>query len=107
MKYYKVISNKLNISFYDNRTKQTFYHKENIFSHRYKNGLRFSAQYIADELITAAELKRFYGITPENITEFPFLQPVEIPKTETYFFFGARFQNNNAIYYDKNGNNIK
>lgn len=103
MKYYKVISNKLNIAFYDNRTKQTLYTKDNIYSYRLKNGLRYSYQYIADELITEKELYKYYGITPENIHNFPFLQPVEINKHKTHFFFGARFADDHAIYYNKNG----
>lgn len=107
MRYYKVISNKLIIAFYDNRTKQTFYRKDNIFSYRYKNGARYSWQYVADELLTAAELKKFYGITPEKIKEFPFLQPVEISKNKIYWFFGCRFSDNKAIYYNKNGEKIK
>lgn len=107
MKYYKVISNKLNIAFYDNRTKQTFYTKDNIYFYRYKNGLKYSFQYIADELITTAELKKYYGVTPENIKEFPFLQPVEINKNKTHFTFGVRFEDNHGVYFDENGQIIK
>jgi hypothetical protein len=107
MRYYKVISNKLNIAFWDQRTKQTFYTKDNIFSYRYKNGARYSWQYVADELITAAELKKYYGITPENITQFPFLQPVEISKNKTHWFFGCRFQDDNGVYFNEHGEKIK
>jgi hypothetical protein len=107
MKYYQVISNKLNIAFYDRNEKRTYYTKDNIFSYRYKNGLKFSYQYIADELITAAELKKYFGITSENITRFPFLQPVEINKNKTHFAFGARFADDHAIYFDENGEKIK
>lgn len=107
MKYYKVISKKLNVAFWDYATQQTFYTKDNIFSYRYKNGLRFSCQYIPDELITAVELKKYYGITPDNIKEFTFLQPVEIKKTQTHFFFGARFEDEHGIYFDRDGQKVR
>ena len=106
MKYYKVVSNKLNIAFRDQRTKQMFYTKDNIFSFRYKNGACYSCQYVADELITAAELKKYYGITPENITQFPFLQPVEISKNNIHWFFGCRFQDGHGVYFNENGEKI-
>lgn len=107
MTFYKVISNKLNIAFYDNRTKQTFYIKDNIYSYKLKNGIRVSCQYIAEELLTAAELKKYYGITPENIHNFKFLQPVQVNKNKTHWFFGARFEDDHAVYYDINGQKIK
>lgn len=106
MKYYQVTSKKFNIAFWDRKTKQTFYIKDNIYSYRYKNGLRYSYQYIADELLTAAELKRYFGITPENIKDFPFLQPVEVKKNKTHFAFGARFEDDHGIYFDENGKKI-
>lgn len=107
MRYYKVVSNKLCIAFYKLNERRTYYTKDNIFSYRYKNGLRYSWQYIADELITAAELKKFYGITPKNITQFPFLQPVDVPKTKIHWAFGARFEDDHGIYFDENGDKIK
>lgn len=107
MKYYQVISNKLCIAFYKMEEKRTYYTKDNIYSYRYKNGLKYSYQYIADELITAAELKKYYGITPENIKEFSFLQPVEINKNKTHWAFGARFADDHGVYFDENGQIIK
>jgi hypothetical protein len=86
--------------------RQTYYTKDNIYHYKYKNGLRYSCQYIADELITAAELKKYFGITPENMKEFPFLQPVEIPKNKIHWAFGARFQDDHGVYFDENGNKI-
>ena len=97
MLYYKVISNKFHYAFNGR------YHKANIFSYRYKNGLRYSWQYIADELITPGELKKYYGITAENLHNFPFLQPVNINKNKTHFFFGARFEDNTPAYYTAAG----
>ena len=106
MRYYKVVSNKTCIAFYDNRLKKTLYTKDNIFSYKIKNGLKISCQYIADELLTASELKKYYGITQDNIENFPFLQPVDIPKNKIHWFFGARFQDDNGVYFDKYGNKI-
>ena len=98
MLYYKVISKKI-VPAFDGK-----YRKENIFSYKIdSHGRRISCQYIPDELITPAELKRFYGITAENISHFPFLQPVNVKKTEIYFFFGARFDDTHTCYCDKNG----
>lgn len=97
MKYYKVENNKFCHAFGGR------YYKDNIYSYRLDHGVRVSCQYIADELITPAELKKRYGITPENINKFPFLKPVEIKKTETHYFFGARFADNRPIYYTATG----
>ena len=107
MKYYIVVSNKISVAFYDRIEKRTYYTKNNIHSFKYKNGARFSCQYIPDELITAAELKKYYGITPDNITNFPFLQPVEVNKNKTHWFFGARFADDHAIYFNEHGEKIK
>lgn len=40
--------------------------------------------YVADELLTAAEVKRYN--TPER-----YIKAVTVSKKKTYFFFGARF----------------
>jgi hypothetical protein len=97
MKYYKVENNKFCHAFGGR------YYKDNVNSYKLKNGIRTSCQYIADELITPAELKKIYGITADNIKNFPFLKPVEIKKTETHYFFGARFADNRPIYYTATG----
>ena len=107
MRYYKVVSKKLCIAFWKWNEKRTYYTLDNIYGYKYKNGLRYSCQYIANELITEKELKKYYGITPDNIHEFPFLELVDIPKNKIHWFFGARFQDGTPIYYDENGNKIK
>jgi hypothetical protein len=97
MKYYKVISNKLTPAFGGR------YSKDNVYSFKLKRGVRYSWQYIADELMTPAEARNLYGITPENLHLFPFLQPVEVSKKKTHYFFGARFEDNRAVYFTKDG----
>lgn len=42
---------------------------------------------VRDELITEAEMKKFKLPITSNFL------PVEIKKTKTYWFFGARFEN--------------
>lgn len=105
MIYYKVISNKLEYAF-DGK-----YRKANINSYRYNPGngvnykrYKYSYQYIADELFTVCELKHQLGI--EDVTEFPFLQKVEVPKNKIHWFFGCRFEDDRTIYYNKAGDAI-
>ena len=98
MKYYKVTNTKL-FNAGGGR-----YCRDNVFSFRLdKHGRRIACQYIADELLTAAELRKDYGITPENMRLFPFLCPVSVNRNKTHFFFGARFEDGTPLYYDKDG----
>ena len=92
MRYYKVISKKL-IPAFEGR-----YTYDNIYSFYFKKGVRVACQYVAEELITPGELKKFYGISAENMHLFPFLEAVDVPKTNTHHFFGVRFENDRPIY---------
>ena len=47
-------------------------------------GLNWDSIFIANELYTSAELKRYPGAAQ-------YVEPVEIPKSKIYFCFGARF----------------
>ena len=83
MKYYKIIG----------KTKNSWTgNYDNIYSHSYRKGVRVSEQYVPNTLFTQAELKKVYGITPENIKEFPFIQPYECSSHNTYWFFGYRWE---------------
>ena len=58
-------------------------------SRRYKfhrgGGLEIDGEYVKNELYTARELKKYIG-------GFTSCDPVTIPKSKIYFFFGARFE---------------
>lgn len=69
MKYYKVKPE------FDNTNRYRF-HKG--------GGLEIDGIYIANELYTANELKKYLDHANK-------VEPVEIPKSKIYFFFGARF----------------
>lgn len=65
MKYYKVLSR------YDNKPKNPKIHDGNI--------------YIANELYTPQEVE-------EQQLNVAYMEPVDIPETHVYWFFGARFE---------------
>ena len=90
MKFYKVISKKVD---------PWSHTHENIFSYRLDKGVRVSEQYIADSLWTISELTRLYGINEENINRFPFLQPVDVKKNKTHWFFGCRFEDDRPLWF--------
>jgi hypothetical protein len=58
---------------------------------RYKfhkgGGLEIAGIFIANELYTKNELKKYLDYANK-------VEPVEIPKSKIYFFFGARFASN-------------
>lgn len=95
MKFYKVTSGKLEHAFND------LYYPAGIDAYRLKKGVRYSYQYIGNELFTPSELKNILGFTEENKPDF--LKPVEIKKGKTHFFFGCRFEDENPVYYYKDG----
>ena len=98
MNYYRVTSNKIT------PIGGGLYTFDNINSYRIdRHGRRVACQYIPNELLTAADLKTRYGITPENVRLFPFLLPVTVNKNNTYFCFGARFEYGRPLYFDKDG----
>ena len=76
MKYFRVKKE------YDNKPKLNKYYYKTRYHYKYDI-------WIGGELYTALELNRIEksGI-PVNMTYF---EEIEIPKTKTYFFFGARF----------------
>lgn len=59
---------------------------DNLSRYKFKKGggLEIDGIYIANELYTANELKKYLDYSKV-------VEPVEIPKSKIYFFFGARF----------------
>ena len=57
---------------------------------RYKyhrgGGLEIDGEYISGELYTAREIEKYLGAFSGIV------EPVEIPKSKIYWFFGARFE---------------
>ena len=103
MRYYKIISKKLT---HIDAGRYTF---DNVrsFQRDKKTGAFYPCEYVPGALYTARELWNQFGISKENIQCFHFLQPVEISKNKTHFFFGLRFADNTPAFYDKNGNPIE
>ena len=101
MLFYKVVTNKLISSFWDFEQKKQIYRKDGLDAYRLKNGLKYSFQYVEDELFTEKELSNILGFTPENKPDF--LKPVEVKKNNTHYFFGARFENNRPVYFYQDG----
>ena len=98
MTYYKIVSNKL----YHVDGGRFSYENINCLT-RNKSGNYNRVEMIHNSLFTARELLKFYGISKEDIPKYNFLQPVEISKNKTHFFFGLRFEDNTPAFYDKNG----
>ena len=59
---------------------------DNCARYRFKkgSGVELDGIFIGNELYTVNELKKYLDCVNK-------VEPVEIPKNKTYFFFGARF----------------
>ena len=63
--------------------------KQRIKDHKIRRKRKPDGIFVANELYTAGELDKFY-IPIEQV--YDIVEPVQIPKTKTYWCFGCRFE---------------